>query len=252
LDLHSKEVTVKEPKLTITDEGLIQSKAKKLCILGTASSTVNMAPYNDHSYDIIALAWRQDFKRANILLDIHRFDAERKGCPPDYFAWLTHCNIPVYLQDKHPHIPNSYRYPIEKAVNRFGDYFCSSIAYATALGIMSGYEEISFYGIDLQDDSEYAYQRPNAEYLIGYAAGAGVRIVIPNEAMLLKSNHRYGYDRDPDFGSLNETFLQTEAEKYTTMYDEHSKAAIAADGARQAVHGLLNSFKTAKKGKIHD
>jgi hypothetical protein len=242
--------TQSDPKMLILPNGLIKSKAKKLCILGTASSTVNQAPYNDHSYDIIALGWRQDFKRANILIDIHRFDAERKGMPANYFDWLVHCGCPVYLQDKHPQIPNSVRYPIEMATARFGDYFASSIAYATALGILSGYEEIALYGIDLQDDSEYAYQRPNAEYLLGFAAGAGIKVVIPQEAMLLKYTHRYGYDRDPTLGDVSKDFLQNEMMKYTSMYDEHSKRAIAADGARQAVETILQTFHTQKKGKV--
>lgn len=238
------------PELTINESGLIKSTNKKLAIVGTASSSVDLAPYDDFSYDILTLAWRCDMKRSSVVIDPHRFDSERINVPANYLSWLADKKVPVYLQEKNPNVPLSVRIPIELLVINFGDYFASSIAYAVAIGILSGYEEIALYGIDLLDDSEYEYQRPNTEYLLGVAAGKGIKVVIPNTSALLKFNHRYGYDRNPTYGIMSPTFLQSRVEKYNAMYDEHSKHAIAADGARQAMSELLHAATTAKKGKL--
>src|SRR3954468_14047203 len=135
--------------LTINENGLIVSKNKHAVIMGTATSSMHLAPLSDYTADFFTLGWRLDMKRSDVAFDCHRIDAERLGLPANYFQCLESKKIPVYLQDKHPDVPNSHRIPIELLVNTFGEYFASSISYMVAVAILSGYEAISLYGIDL-------------------------------------------------------------------------------------------------------
>lgn len=59
------------------------------------------------------------------------------------------------------------------------DWYNSSPAYMVALAIHEGAEAIGLYGIDVLDDSEFSYESPCLEYLLGYAAGKGIEIITP-------------------------------------------------------------------------
>ena len=71
-------------------------------------------------------------------------------------------------------IPNATAYPMEDVSAVVGDYFNSSIAYMLGLAIVEKVDRIGIWGVDLNCDDEFAYQRPNAEYLIGFARGRGI------------------------------------------------------------------------------
>jgi len=66
-------------------------------------------------------------------------------------------------------------------------YLSSTIAYELALAIHEGFAEIHIYGVDLNTESEYAWQKPGVEYLIGVAVGRGIKVVIPDNCALLKA-----------------------------------------------------------------
>jgi hypothetical protein len=51
-------------------------------------------------------------------------------------------------------------------------------------------DKIGIWGVDLHCESEYAYQRPNLEYLIGLARGRGIKVFIPPHSALL--SHAFG------------------------------------------------------------
>lgn len=60
-----------------------------------------------------------------------------------------------------------------------------------ALAISMEPEEIQLHGVYMADESEYRHQRANAEYLIGFAEGKGIKVTIPNESELLKYQPHY-------------------------------------------------------------
>ena len=65
-------------------------------------------------------------------------------------------------------------------------YIASSIAQELALAIHLGFREIWLYGIDLNTSSEYAWQKPGVEHLLGLAAGRGIKVYVPDMCPLLK------------------------------------------------------------------
>lgn len=177
-------------------------KKKKVAIIGTASSSVNNAPYGDTDFEIWGLAWRV-LPRVTRMFDLHPL-VGRKNVPADYIDLLAEYDKPIYLQKKHPKIPTSITYPLDEVVTYLGpdnfgktargDYFASSFGYMMALALYEGYEEIHSYGFDMLEDSEYAHQRPNAEYLIGLARGMGRTVILDKNCAMCRYHLLYGYE----------------------------------------------------------
>lgn len=175
-------------------------RRQKFGIVGFAESSRHLAPYDDDTWEIHAMnQLYRHIPRATGWWEMHQpkdFMADQVP-GTDYKKWLEECPIPIYMIDKYVDIPNSVRYPIEQMVANFGDYFYSTISYMIALGIAGGYKEIGIWGVDLAHDSEYEYQKPSAEYLLGIARGLGINIRIASQSALLKGMYRYGYQTMP-------------------------------------------------------
>lgn len=84
-------------------------------------------------------------------------------------------------------------YPINEVIAQLGSkYFTSSIAYMIAYALYSGAKEINIFGVDMEHETEYAYQRPCLAYWLGYAKAMNVNIKI--SSLVDKVPYKYGYD----------------------------------------------------------
>lgn len=182
--------------------------ARKICILGSAESTKDLAPFDDPSWEIWGLAWRFfDHPRMDACFEVHdEYQWPRYVKPEIYGSWLKDPKtdegkeVPVYLL---PSVQQRYKkckaYPVDKAAELMGrNYFTSSFSYMLALAILEGATEIAIYGVDLVVGEEYEYQRPAAEFLLGMAQAKGIKLTIPSTSSLLKSSFVYGVDELPE------------------------------------------------------
>lgn len=231
------------------------SAPKKVCLVGSASSSANMTPWNDQSFEIWGLAWRS-LKRCDAYFDLHPIDETRQKIQQNYVGRLASLKSPIFLQKRHPAVPNSVQYPLDKVIQFLGsvdkyangDYFASSIAYMLALAIYRRFEEIHLYGIDLLCDEEYNYQRPNAEYLVGLARGLGISVYIPETSAMCKFNVRYGYEKEEKEGIIDQVILSDRKKAYLEKHEEAKCRAYMMDGAIQAVEELEKIFEHQKRG----
>lgn len=116
---------------------------------------------------------------------------------------------PIYMLDRFDGVPSSVRYPIEavKSIvyenvflkDQNAEYFDSTLPYMLALAVLEGFTTIHVYGFGLRSDTEYRYQRPGAMGLIMWAAGRGVKIIMPEKSQLLPDT-LYGYS---DYQSIS-------------------------------------------------
>ena len=145
---------------------------------------------------------------------------------PNHLIWLKEASehIPVYLIERRDELPDCLEFPKQAVYDFFQDghgnpvqYFTNSITWMTALAILNLVEshtlpdgrttytavkdaELGMWGVDMMQagptsDSEYSYQRPSVEWLLGYAMGLGIKVTVPSESDLLKSVYQYG---DPE------------------------------------------------------
>ena len=116
-----------------------------------------------------------------------------------HWRWLAGMDVPVYMLKKEHDIAASVEYPMQEVADKIGKtqfgtaYLESSIAYMMALAILEGYDRIGIWGCDLATGGEYAYQRPNMEYLIGLARGKGISVYVPPQNTLLSPCRRVPY-----------------------------------------------------------
>jgi len=187
--------------------------ADSLGIVGMAPTSRGDAPYNNPEFDIWGLneaaasPWfKQDVPA--MMFQVHPiFDVMRTYNRNDekHWDWLrAEHNFPIMMQTNYRDIPNAVRYPLEDAINAFGQYFTSTPAYMLALGILMGYKKIGIWGIEMSADSEYIYQKSAFEYLIGFAKGLGIEIYLPPKCWLLRGN-LYAYE---DLRAASRTYFQ--------------------------------------------
>jgi hypothetical protein len=151
----------------------------KVAVIGLGK-THDQAPWDDPAWQKWGLPWDEGYwQRLDRLFEMHDkrlLESEHSRRKPGYLDRLEG----AYTQGN---------YPFDAVAESIGAYYWnSSIAYAMALAIHEGAEEIGVWGVDLVADDEYSYQRPNMEYLIGLARGRGIKVYIPPESALCKFN----------------------------------------------------------------
>jgi hypothetical protein len=184
---------------------------KKVAIIGKASNSQMLAPYDDESWEIWGLSNAyMDIPRWNVWFELHDWEYHRR-VNPEHYNWLMQDHKkPIYAFDKNYHnAPCAVQFPIMDALHMFGDlfngqsefkYWTNSPSYMMALAILQGATHIGLWGVDMAMNDEYAYQRPSCELMIGVCLAKGIRVTIPPEVSLCKSRRLYGYETHSDDG----------------------------------------------------
>lgn len=218
----------------------MKKKPLKIAIVGTGRRTKDEAPYDDLSWQIWSPAlYYNDLPRLDVGFEIHRQEIIEQT--EGYSQWLKNPPIPVFMRDQVTY-PKSKPYPFGKAVKLIGGkYFASSFGFIIAKAILDGATEIGLYGIDLTQDEEYSYQRPNAEYLIGIARGMGIKVHIPEKSALCKFNHIYGESLTLSHPAINdlEERLKTAQKELRELQDQENQMV-------GVIHELEETLKLLK------
>lgn len=160
-----------------------------VAIVGLSPTSHDDAPWGAKDWEIWGLPWDEGYwplmHRLFEMHDLRLLESEHCHRKPGYLDRIKSSDVPLYMQEAY--FPGATRYPFESVGVSIGaDYFNSSIAYAMALAIHEGAEEIGIYGVDMKGDDEYGYQKPNMEYLVGVARGKGIKVTIPDSSPLCK------------------------------------------------------------------
>ena len=158
----------------------------QVAIVGLAHSTHDQAPFEDPAWETWGFAQDEDgYPYLDRVFELHPLDFVRGIRRPGFEDRLKEFDVPLYMQEAYPEIPNATAYPIEDVIAVTGDYFNSSIAYMLGLAMLEKVARIGVWGVDMAGDDEFGYQRPNTEYMIGFAKGLGIDVVVPEESSLL-------------------------------------------------------------------
>lgn len=182
------------------DEAASEAAATRprIALLGSAPSSLNLAPYADPSWQIRGCsggaAQFMSSRRVNAWYELHEFDSTKPMLSPEYIAFLKRGDFPVYMIEPHPEIPTSVRFPKDELLATFGPFFfTSTVSWMLAHALhFDDPQEIGMWGIDLAADSEYAYQRPGAHHFISIAMHRGIQVTVPPQSDLMKPPPMYG------------------------------------------------------------
>ena len=180
---------------------------RKIAIIGKCSNSRGDAPLDLNDWEVWGLGW-DPLPKCDRYFEMHQNWRNFLGNAEDgerHRNWLAGLAVPVYMLEQEPDIPASVKYPMDEIANMFGRtcygtaYLESSISYMMALAMFEGAPRIGVWGCDLATGGEYAYQRPNMEYLIGFARGMGIKVYVPAQNALLSPCRKVPYGiEDPD------------------------------------------------------
>ena len=230
-----------------------------VAIVGTHPLTRDKAPFQDSSVDIWVFNGQSIMDwcpRADVVFDIHpnediyRRVQEDKG----FGEWLkNNKDIPYYTPHAYPDCPANVVFPIDivsnhllknfKRGNEISRYFTSGPCYAIALAIHLGYKRIEMYGIEMENNTEYIYQRDGVALWLGIAAGRGIEVVNHEYSMMFYAP-LYGYEMDATKID-RETFEQRASELELLIDKTHAEY----NRTRGILDAVQNEFVQAQLDK---
>ena len=137
----------------------------KIALIGSAPSSVHLAPYEDKSWqdfreglphpNVVGVEYPSQFvdekwecwgcspalagqaRRCTRFFEVHRWQPGKDWFQPSYMDFLKEFKGPVYTGQAIPEIPNHVVYPLEEVEEEFSSYFLtSSLSLMCALAIL--------------------------------------------------------------------------------------------------------------------
>lgn len=167
----------------------------KIALIGSAPSSVQLAPYGDSSWAIWSCspgAWPH-IKRCDAHFELHRWE-KAPWFSAEYIEFMRTVPRTVLMIEPVPEIQNSVAYPKDAMLDRFGPwFFTSTLSWMFALAIEKGATEIGLWGVDMSAEEEWAFQRSGCHYFIDLARRRGIKVTVPPESDLLQPPPLYGF-----------------------------------------------------------
>lgn len=176
-------------------EQYFKTKADNICLVGSAPSSIRMAPYGNPDWCIVGCSpgVYGIAPRVDAWVELHRWEPGQPWFSPEYVQFIEKFPGPVWMAKELPNVPNSTALPIEQLVAEFGPYFfTSSLSYMMAMAILAGFKKIMLAGVDMAAESEYALQRPGCWYFAMIAKARGIEVGVPPESDLFRPPPLYG------------------------------------------------------------
>lgn len=211
---------------------------KKIVLLGTAQSSVSLAPYHDRSWEIWACSvGTASQPRISRRFELHRWDPkDHNRFDPNYVAYLQRYDGEVYMAQHYPDIPGCRIIDWRGLVRKYSPYFfTSTIAWMFAMAIDEEPDAIHLYGIDMGAMTEYKDQRMGLQYFALLAQSKGIDVFAPPEADVFapaplygicETSHQWWKQRKRLISMTQQVHdLQAEIEQRTTML-RHIQGAL--------------------------
>lgn len=158
---------------------------------------------------------KQAYPKADAVLQLHHeaiWKSPKNRSDEEHYQWLASGKTPIiYMQKVYKEVPKSAKYPIERILSLVKNvrivvngkekgfkYFSSTPDFALALVADmwkrgQKYERVEVWGIELETESEYQYQKTGFGFWTGYLAALGVNLVLYNSIF---DAPMYGYEGD--------------------------------------------------------
>lgn len=238
---------------------------KKIALIGSAPSSVQLAPYDDPSWTIWSCSpgARPFLRRINAHFEIHLFEPHEPWFHVDYVNWMAALPCPLYMLEPLPQFPSSVAYPkdavlgyvyaeiagpdgIKRPCHFNPNDFGSSLSWMLALAIMQQPDEIGLWGVDMAADEEkYSGQKDGCLALIHVARSIGIKITVPPESDLLRPVPLYGFrERDPMFIKLmkRKVEITNQLNHWEAVYQDAERKRWHAQGVLGDINYMLNTW----------
>ena len=238
---------------------------RKIALIGKAPDSLKFAPYDKPEWEIWilnTLGYLKEVPRWDRQFELHDLELTKDPGYGDYYKWLSEQTKLMFLRDAPPaEFKGGVQYPLQDVLATFGQcagrtYHTNTVSLMIALAIhehMHGHTvgELGLYGINMAQhglangkgsagwfSSEYARQRPSVEYWLGLAEGRGIKVVVPDQADLLKCSCIYGYhttDTSKKIAARKSELEQRIAHAQARQQQSHDEALFLS-GALEGMH----------------
>lgn len=231
-------------------------KNRTVAIVGSHPKTRENAPWNDPAIDLWvfnAAAISDWCKRVTAVFEIHPAGEYTNPLvvKSDYWNWLqAQTGAEILMAHRDPRVPMSRNYPLDSVINSYlsnfkrgndiNKYFTSSPCYAIAYAIYKGYKRIELYGIEMETNSEYIYQRDGVGLWIGIALGLGVSVVLDQYTSMFLSQ-LYGFE--DDHRHITREDLEENAIEIQKAFDKEQNALNYTRGQMNAIISKIDTMK---------
>lgn len=170
---------------------------RKVAIVGTARTSVGLAPVDDPEWEIWCSApGCRALKRYDRWYEVHCLgDYDYEKLAQGYLTFLTgaHDLFMAYPDQRYPQAQLFDRDPL---VEKFGPhFFTGSVAWLFAQALYEGVKTIGIWGVDASHTDEWRMQRAGIFYFIWWAREHGVDVIVPTVSKLNWPNRYYGSRR---------------------------------------------------------
>lgn len=179
-----------------------------------------------------ANAWA---KRADVVFQMHVapiWKNPKNRNDPNHYNWLkTQTEVPViYMQEQYPEVPASVKFPLDdvRALVGKDNFLSSSVSLAIGLAVLQGYKRIEVYGVAMETNTEYQFQREGVSFWYGFALGKGIDLYFADDTFQCPI---YGYEGE----------VSMKYEKFVDKIGELDPKLKEMDGKYPAAHLALKN-----------
>ena len=142
-------------------------KPRKIAVLGSAASSIGLAPIWDPGWEIWACSpANKGIARCDVWFELHNPEVKLQEGLAEWLEYLKK-QPKVYMQAALPDYPGSIEYPLAYMIEKWGPfYWTSQISFMLAMAIEEKPDGIGIYGVDMAANSEYNQQRLACQYFI--------------------------------------------------------------------------------------
>lgn len=168
----------------------------KIALIGSAPSSVQLAPYNNPDWQIWACspgAWPVAGPFTHKWFELHRWEPGQPWMSHEYCKFLDTFKGEVVTINPIESIHNNQTVNVNELVDKYGPYFfTSTLSWMFAMAIEAGATSIGLWGVDMAASEEYGYQRAGCQYFAQLAKSMGIEVGVPPESDLLRPAPLYG------------------------------------------------------------
>ena len=188
-------LTSSEPAAMVFRKKYFGTTAEKICLLGSAPSSLRLAPFGNPDWGMIGCSpgVYGVAPRTEAWVELHRYEPGQPWFSPEYCQFLANYPGPVWMAEQRPEIPNSIELPLARLIQKYSPYFfTSSLAFMMAMAIEAEFKTIGLFGVDMAAASEYKDQRLGCQYFAVLAKARGIEVGVPPESDLFRPAPLYG------------------------------------------------------------
>lgn len=197
------------------------------------------------------------FPKCDTFFQMHHeaiWKSPKNWLDPKHYEWLVSGKTPTaYMQKKYKDVPKSVRYPIEDTLaltknirmvvnNKEREFKCFTSSPDFALALVADmwkkgkrYEKVEIWGIELEMETEYRFQRAGFGFWLGYLAAFGIKLELHS---FIFTAPMYGYESDVVMPPA--VFEKRIAALTKEMGEGKDKYTKEAQELLNKVRGLLN------------